>query len=268
MTCYGVGSANEADLQQQNFVDLTIYTEHFPPYNFQRQGTITGINVAIVREICEQVGIDCQFVQLPWKRAYRMAEQNTSAGLVSVARLPERESSFNWIGPLVSGQNCFYKLARRYDIVVNKANDLANYKLAVSKDNAYSAILTELGFVAGQNMLLVTSKIGVLDPFLSGRTDLLINSATSIKAYVGSANLSMHDIAPVFMLPQSKIASNYLALNLAVPDFQRQKMQLALSNLRQANQLEKIRKSFFQQPKSQIPANVDSQLWEQCMVEN
>ena len=66
-----------------------------------------------MKAACEEAQIECDFKMLPWNRSMRMALEGPNSGLVSTARTTERENLFQWVGPLISGQNCIYKLASR-----------------------------------------------------------------------------------------------------------------------------------------------------------
>lgn len=80
---------------------LTLYTEHFPPYNFKQNNDIVGINTELVQAMCLQAAIQCQFKLYPWLRAYENALRNRHSALFSTSRIPQREADFQWVGPLM-----------------------------------------------------------------------------------------------------------------------------------------------------------------------
>ena len=54
--------------------DLTIITEHYPPYNIQADGSLTGIAVDLMAEILRvlESGRDRESIHLwPWARGYQ-----------------------------------------------------------------------------------------------------------------------------------------------------------------------------------------------------
>nr|WP_253948949.1 transporter substrate-binding domain-containing protein [Pseudoalteromonas sp. TB64] len=53
-----------------------MYTDQFPPYNFKNnEDQFVGINTDIVKTLCVKAKINCQFKQVPWKRAYSSVQK-------------------------------------------------------------------------------------------------------------------------------------------------------------------------------------------------
>lgn len=261
-----VGSIAFANAQEPAHV-LTIHTEHFPPYNYAKQDNITGINVEIVKALCEHAGVDCEFVIFPWNRAMRMTKNTSSTGLVSTARREEREDEFLWVGPLVSGINCVYKLASRKDISVANNNDLSNYILGTSIDATYIDLLSQLGFNENKNLILYQGKYGALKPFVVGRIDLIIGSATSIASQLEHVDLSVGFVQPVAHISLEDLTGNYLALNKTTPSSVVDKLQASYLYLTESGTVNKIRDSFKKDSGLSRPASVDQDLWNICMSE-
>lgn len=89
---------------------LVMYTEHFPPYSFEKDQQITGLNTELVRRSCQIANIQCEFRLLPWLRAYEAAQNDPKAGLYSTSRNPLREEYFQWVGPLAHANANMYWL--------------------------------------------------------------------------------------------------------------------------------------------------------------
>jgi len=244
---------------------LKIYTEHFPPYNFDSEGQLTGINLEIVRTMCELADIACDFELYPWKRAFRMAEETSGSGLVSTARTHKREAQFKWVGPLASGQHCIYKLSSRTDIVIEDASSLAQHTVAATNDNSHTAMLEALGLSSGENLLWFAMKYDELKPFTAGRVDLIVGSALTIEAQVKHAELTLSDIAPVFVIELPPHLGNYLALNIDTDDELVDKLKASLDMLRSQNMIKSIEKQFVKPfPMKQASAK-DQNLWNTCV---
>lgn len=45
-----------------------MYTEHFPPYSYEKDQQITGLNTELVRRSCQIAKIQCEFRLLPKQR--------------------------------------------------------------------------------------------------------------------------------------------------------------------------------------------------------
>lgn len=254
-----------------NEQSLIIYTEEFPPYNFSKDGKITGINIKIVQAACEEVGIKCEFQMLPWNRAMRMARSGPNTGLVSTARTPEREKWFSWVGPFIKSQNCIFKLASRTDIHIPNLESAKNYVLGgggADADTAYKDTLNALGFIEGKNLIRYLQKGSNMHPFAAGRIDLIIDSATGIKVRLAIANLTLDDVVPVAAIDTNYLRGNHLALHPSVDDSVVKKLQASIERLKLSGEAAKIELEFVQPIVKRSPNNVESYLWDNCMKDN
>ncbi len=82
---------------------LTYYTEQWPPYSYQENDTLKGVAVDLLGEITGKMGKKVtpdQVHLVPWTEGYQAALTGKKTVLFSTARLPEREQSFKWAGPI------------------------------------------------------------------------------------------------------------------------------------------------------------------------
>lgn len=208
---------------------LVLYTEQFPPYNFLQQEEIVGINTELVALSCQHAAIECQFELYPWLRAYDNAIKHPFSGIFSTARTAERQTLFQWVGPLSSSRGFFYRLKSRPDIQVNSLADAKNYIIGVARGDAYELYLLNEGFRYGENLLGFTNKADVVALFLQGKVDLLIGSDRIVPHWLQNHDADMSDLKAVFELKH--VGSNYLALNPAVPADIVKRLQAALDKL-------------------------------------
>ncbi len=251
-----------------NEQSLVIYTEEFPPYNFSKDGKITGINIKIVQAACKEVDIKCEFQMQPWNRAMRMARNGPNTGIVSTARTPEREEWFSWVGPFIKSQNCIFKLANRTDIHIPNLESAKNYVLGAGATTAYKDTLDALGFIEGKNLKRYRGKGSNMRPFAAGRVDLIIDSATGIKVRLAIANLTLDDVVPVAAIDTSYLRGNHLALHPSVDDILVEKLQASIEHLKLSGEAAKIELEFVQPITKSVPNDIEPSLWSQCMKEN
>jgi len=91
-------SANKA---QANSV-LNVYTEEYPPFNFKdKNGQPAGQSTLIVETALKSLGIDYRIKFVPWARALKFAADSKDSCVYSTSRTPEREATYQWLGPLV-----------------------------------------------------------------------------------------------------------------------------------------------------------------------
>ena len=210
---------------------LTIFTEHFQPYNFIKDGQVVGINTELVRLACRDANIECQFKLLPWTRAFHLTQTTKLSGLISTSRYAEREKLFKWVGPLVSGESYVYKLLSRNDIEVNHINDLKSYTIGLQRNDVYESVLTELGFEEGRNLLYFSLKHQDAGLFINKKLDLIIGSSITIPYQLSSAGIESNIVEPILKLPIPQLAGNYLALNREIPDEYVKRLQQALNRI-------------------------------------
>ncbi|WP_084616544.1 substrate-binding periplasmic protein [Pseudoalteromonas spongiae] len=239
-------------VQAYENVTVTIYTEHFPPYNFREGDNIKGINHDIVARTCEVAGIKCKFKMYPWQRAMALSLSKRFAGLVSTSRLPDREAHFQWVGPLVSSPACFYKLAHRSDISIESKQQLNHYTVGLNKGDVYEHVLQNWGMQENVNYVIYSEKFGEVDAFKKGKLDLFIASANTLQYHIDSDRLALHEVEPVFVISDEALLGNYLALNLAMPIEIVEKLQNALIELNQSNEIQLIKKRYIPTAQSVI----------------
>ena len=126
---------------------LTYYTEQYPPYNYQENGTLKGVSVDLLGAITDKMGYKATPEQVhlaPWTEGYQATLTQNSTVLFSTVRLPEREASFKWVGPIATYK---YVLFAGWDkaISINSTVDLKNYRIGVITDDAAIPQLVAVG---------------------------------------------------------------------------------------------------------------------------
>ena len=89
---------------------LRIVTEDFPPYNFQVGNEARGLSSEVVQAVLKQINRQAEFEFYPWARAYEIAQNEKNNLIFSIARIPEREALFNWVGSIAPYKTSLYKL--------------------------------------------------------------------------------------------------------------------------------------------------------------
>ncbi|MCW4025574.1 MAG: cache domain-containing protein [Candidatus Bathyarchaeota archaeon] len=151
---------------------FTYYTEQFPPCNYQENETATGIAVDLLTAITDKMGhkITPDQVQIvPWTEAYQAALTGEKTVLFSTARLPSREDSFKWAGPLFTDT---YALFTRWDndVTIEESSDLNSYTIGVIQDSAAITQLTNAGVNESQ-LVYFTNASAIIDDLNSGNID-------------------------------------------------------------------------------------------------
>ncbi|MCG8571195.1 MAG: ABC transporter substrate-binding protein, partial [Spirochaetes bacterium] len=125
------------NLFSQHVDDLVYYTESYPPLNYQERGNLKGISVDILDEILKLVNSkyskkDIQLV--PWARGYNYLLENKNTCLFTTTRTKNRESLFNWVGPITDA-NIVLIAKKSKKVKINNPEDITKfYSIAVFKD--------------------------------------------------------------------------------------------------------------------------------------
>ena len=157
---------------------LTILCEDDPPLQYQdKDGKITGLTVEVVREIQRRVGSAEEIKLVPWARGYDAALAGPNIVLFSMARTPERERLFTWVGPVMETIYGFFARSdSRISIASIDEAKLAG-RIGVYANDARDLILTRLGFT---NLDRTTDNITNVKKLMAGRIDLYAGSSTQI----------------------------------------------------------------------------------------
>ncbi|WP_448144091.1 substrate-binding periplasmic protein [Pseudomonas silesiensis] len=218
--------------------DLVLLTENFPPYNMAKNGknfaqdeNIDGIAVDIVREMFKRADITYSLtLRFPWERIYKIALEKPGYGVFVMARLPDREKLFKWVGPI--GPDDWIMLAKADSkITLNTLNDARKYKIGAYKGDAIAETLAKQGL----KPLVVLRDQDNARKLVNGQIDLW---ATGDPA--GRYLARQDGVTGLKTVLRFNSAELYLALNRNVPDDAVAKLQAALDQMRKDGVVEEI----------------------------
>lgn len=105
---------------------LKIIMDDYPPFSYEEKGEIRGISTQVVRAVLKAAGTESEIRQYPFARAYQMTQQEESVFEYCVARTPEREKLFQWIGVVGPATQVLFALKDR-DIRIENMEELSRY---------------------------------------------------------------------------------------------------------------------------------------------
>jgi polar amino acid transport system substrate-binding protein len=124
---------------------MTLYTEEYPPFNWsdKASGAATGLSNDIVTELMRRADIPVSAAAvMPWARAMALTTRNANSCLFSMARTPDREANYAWVGPI--GRNEWVMYARREDhITLASLADARPYTVGTIIGDAVIPLLRE-----------------------------------------------------------------------------------------------------------------------------
>ena len=218
--------------------DMVLLTENFPPYNMAKNGknfaqdeNINGIATDIVREIFKRAEITYSLtLRFPWERIYKLTLEKPGYGVFVMARLPDREKLFKWVGPI--GPDDWIMLAKADSkITLETLDDARKYKIGAYKGDAIVETLAKQGL----NPIVVLRDQDNASKLVNGQIDLW---ATGDPA--GRYLARQEGVTGLKTVLRFNSAELYLALNKDVSDEVVAKLQAALDQLRKEGKVEEI----------------------------
>ncbi len=125
---------------------LTLFTEEFPPFNFTEHGKIKGASTEVVEAVITKTGFEYEIKSYPWARTYRMSQREPNSLIFSISRRSKREGLFKWIGIIVPSVQSVFALKDRSDIKIEKLEDLKQYEIGTTIEDARETYLINKGF--------------------------------------------------------------------------------------------------------------------------
>lgn len=160
---------------------LHFVTEEYAPFNYSKDGKITGIAVEQMSAITKAAGIDYTIQIMPWARAFATAEKQPMHCVFTTGYNRERAGRFVWVTPLLKDQMVLIR--RKGDGKKNLTIiEARNLKVGSQRDDFAVEALDLIGF---KNIDLATDIDLTIRKLLSGRIDLM---PTSIKTYEKMVN--------------------------------------------------------------------------------
>ncbi|MEB0044713.1 MULTISPECIES: ABC transporter substrate-binding protein [unclassified Pseudomonas] len=229
---------NVARAAESPDTDLVLLTENFPPYNMAKNGknfaqdeNINGIAVDIVREMFKRANVTYSLtLRFPWERIYKLALEKPGYGVFVMARLPDREKLFKWVGPI--GPDDWIMLAKAdSNISLDTLEQARRYKIGAYKGDAIAETLGKQGL----KPILVLRDQDNAKKLVNGQIDLW---ATGDPA---GRYLAREDgVTGLKTVLRFNSAELYLALNKDVPDEVVVRLQAALDQLRKEGVVDEI----------------------------
>lgn len=210
---------------------LVLLTENFPPYNmssdgksFAREPEIQGIAADLVREMFRRAEIPYSMtLRFPWTRVYQQARDTPNHGVFVMARQPEREAQFKWVGPL--GPDDWVLLAREHsDIQLDNLEQAKGLRIGAYKGDAIAENLARRGL----KPVLVLRDQDNARKLYSGEIDLWATGDPAGRYLARQIGVTAFKTVLRFNGTQL-----YLALNRQVPDEVVEKLQDSLDRMRE-----------------------------------
>ncbi|PKI17860.1 substrate-binding periplasmic protein [Colwellia sp. 12G3] len=135
---------------------LNILTEHLAPYQIVSGDSITGFSTEIVEATLKESQYTYEISAYPWALSFSRAKHEKNTCIYSLARIPQRESLFKWVGHIASSTISLYSL-KNSQIVIPTIQAAKKYNIAVIRDDVTHHFLLAKGFVENENLYVVNN---------------------------------------------------------------------------------------------------------------
>lgn len=193
---------------------LTLYTEHWPPYQkVENDDLVTGVIADKIKEVLTAVNWPFQIKAVPWPRAIYLAENIKNSLIFSVARFPEREENYQWIASLSTITSKLIRFNNDKNITINTLNDVKKYNLVLKRGEASSVYFSKNDMVTQNKTIWVSSSKQALKLLSIGRGDLYPVATTSFSEAIAESDFHKNQFSYVYDFTELDV-DLYLATSL------------------------------------------------------
>lgn len=206
-----LASCNDEE-HQENQQRLKFISEEYRPFNYSENSVPAGLASDLLKEVCNQLNMDCEINFMNWEEGYREALQNENAVLFSTALNARRKEQFKWAGPIASLDWNFYATVPNNIKISNLEAAKKVSKIGVIADYAIEEYLVAEGFT---NLEYCNDINEAVKKLMSGEIDLLPSDSYAINSALIKTGKSVYSVASELTIKTELL---YFAFNKSISD--------------------------------------------------
>lgn len=184
-------------------------------YTFVDHGRVSGPASEVVRDTLNKAGLlDVHFGLYPWARAYSLALAEPNVLIYPIARTPEREELFKWVGRLARVTIHLYKFRSDHEIRASSIEEARQYVVGAVRSDARSDYLAKHGF---SKLVLSATNDQNFHLFQLREVEMIALPESEAIGFCKKADIPFTDLEAVVPLNDLEIGV-YMAYSLATPD--------------------------------------------------
>jgi len=233
---------------------LQLFAEVAPPYNFQTGLDIsrqaTGSTVEMINEIQKRNGYANRINISTWIDAYSLPQYLPNSAVFTIARTPERENMFQWVGPVSTNKTYFYTLASS-SIDINTLEQAKNLKSIATPREWYTHVFLRNNDFKNIVATALTSA-EAFQQLVSGEVEALFLTDVDVKWLAKEKGISEN------ILKQNLMAidyDGYIAFSLNTPVTTVNNWQAILDEMKSDGTFDAIWKKWFDGIEKPTPPN-------------
>lgn len=220
---------------------VTFLTEANPPFNQMQGKAVGGLSTEVVTEMAKRAGITARFELGTWDTMYSRAQADKDTCLYSTARELNRETLFQWVGPIATNSWALYA-KQGFTGKIENLKDVARYRIASVVEDAKSQYLREKGatfLVEALNDEQNPPKLTIDPKATGGKVDLWVTGAYHAKSV--AEKVGVKDIKQVYKLRDVDL---WLACSPRLTKATVQKLDDALAAMKKDGSFKKIQDKY------------------------
>lgn len=221
---------------------LPAFCHALPPLSFEQDGQVTGLAVDLLRRMAETAGLELSLALQPRLRAEKSFLDTPGSLLFPLARLPERENRYRWVGPVLPRRVGIYSLAHRTDVRYRSLHQLDGLRVGATAGTATLEQLLGEGLKPGKELEVSPSYEASVRKLLAGRMDLLVIGDLNIYWQLQQMREPADRIREVAVLDASVDYS--FGLHLDGDAAPAEALQRALDQLRRNGAIERVKQAY------------------------
>jgi polar amino acid transport system substrate-binding protein len=182
--------------------EMVILTEDVPPFNFVQDGEVTGLSAAVAKEIMRRLGVNQPIRVQPWARAYQTAQIQPNVLIFTVARTPEREGLFRWVGAVFINEYFFYRKKGAGVEAASLEEARKAPSIGVYRNDVRHQFLEANGF---GNLDVANSDEENYLKLKAGRISLMISTPQRLSSLAGKTGVPADFLEPVGLLLKTEL---------------------------------------------------------------
>lgn len=186
-------------------VELTIYTEDWPPISFRSGDKLDGMAVEMVVALQKRVGSKADIQLVPWNRGYKALLEDPNVMLFTVGRSEEREKLMTLVGPLGISSTVLYTRKGNAAKLLSLGDDIHQIAVGAYRGSIFADAALKKGF---HTLELAATPHVVAKMLMMGRFDLWSEGSVVVPSVLKEIGYSANDVEKVMVLDS-------LELNLA-----------------------------------------------------
>jgi len=205
---------------------VTIYTEENPPQNYRKDnGMLTGSSVEVVEALMDVIEQDGAISMTNWNDAYEETLLAPNSMVFSTVRTTERESLFEWIGPIGKKNYCFFVKSGSGITIATMDEAKALASVGVPEGWAAEDELDALGFT---NIVTYSTPEKVFLKLMTGKVDAAVLNDIAIEYLAEESGYSPDDVINALLLSSGE---SYIAFSKDTKAEYIQEWQQALTTI-------------------------------------